>query len=75
MAGWALKKRVPFKDIPGAHLPDIALVMLVTRQLNRWLGTSYNLDEVADMLEIDSLFYDIFGALVSSLVEPEKTTG
>ena len=39
--------------MPDAEpMPDAAMVMLKTRLLNDWLGTSYSLDDVADMDEL-----------------------
>lgn len=46
--------------------------MLRTRHLNRWLGTSYTLDEVAGFMEREPLFFDVFESLVVSLMEPKK---
>lgn len=48
--------------------PDAAVIMLQTRTLNRWLGTSYRLDEVAAM---DPLTFDILAALNRGLFPPE----
>ena len=48
--------------------PDAAVTMLNTRQLNKWLGTSYTLEEVAEM---DWLVFDILGALAVALDPPK----
>jgi hypothetical protein len=48
--------------------PEAAVVMLNTRQLNRWLGTSYTLEEVSEM---DWSVFDLLGALAVAL-EPPK---
>ena len=42
--------------------------MLQTRSLNRWLGTNYTLDEVAEM---DPLAFEILAALNRGLFPPE----
>lgn len=49
--------------------PDAAVIMLNTRQLNKWLGTSYTLEEVAEM---DWLTFDLLGALATALDPPAK---
>jgi len=45
--------------------------MLNCRQLNKWLGTSYTLEEVAEM---DWLVFDILGALAVALDPPKGKT-
>lgn len=47
------------------------MVMLQTRLLNNWLGTSYTLDQVAEM---EPLLFDILVALNQGLfpLEPKK---
>lgn len=42
--------------------------MLRTRMLNQWLGTSYHLEEVAEM---DPIAFEILNALHSGLFPPE----
>jgi len=42
--------------------------MLRARGLNRWLGTHYTLDEVAEM---DPLVFDVLAALNRGLFPPE----
>jgi len=43
--------------------------MLKTRALNDWLGTTYTLDEVAEM---DWLTFDIMGAIKEAANPPKK---
>ena len=54
-------------------LPDAALVMLRTRQLNQWAHTRYTFDEVAEM---DWLTFAVLGATAQGMnptpVEDEK---
>lgn len=50
-------------------MPDAAAVMLKTRTLNQWLGTSYSLEEVAGM---DDLLFDVLGAVRQALNPPKK---
>lgn len=49
--------------------PEAAVIMLRTRALNRWLGTSYTLDEVSEM---DWLTFDLHSALAVGLNPPSK---
>ena len=42
--------------------------MLQTRMLNNWLGTSYSLEEVAEM---DPIAFEILNALHAGLFPPE----
>ena len=51
-ACWALRHGMEPAEVPGAGLPDAALVMLHTRMLNEWLHTHYSLEEVAGMPEM-----------------------
>ena len=46
--------------LPDAELPEAAEVMLNTRSINRYLGTSYTLDEVAEM---DPVLFTMLAAL------------
>ena len=55
--------------MPGAELPDTAMAMLRARMLNDWCGTSYSLEEVAEM---DDLLFDVLGALRRGLEPPKK---
>jgi hypothetical protein len=48
--------------------PDAAMVMLNTRLLNKWLGTTYTLEEVAEM---DPLRFEIRAALAVALDPPK----
>ena len=43
--------------------------MLKTRALNDWLGTTYTLDEVAEM---DWLWFDIMGTIKEAANPPRK---
>ena len=52
-------------------MPDAAEIMLKTRMVNDWLGTSYSLEEVGEM---DDLLFDIMGALRQALNPPKKGT-
>jgi len=56
-------------DVQGAELPDAARVMLETRMLNQWLGTSYTLEQVAEM---DPLVLVLMNALNQGLTPPPK---
>jgi hypothetical protein len=48
--------------------PDAAMVMLNTRLLNKWLGTTYTLEEVAEM---DPLTFEVRAALAVALDPPK----
>ena len=54
--------------LDGADLPDAALVMLNTRALNAWLGTSYTLEQVAEM---DPMVFEIMASLAQGM-NPKK---
>lgn len=48
-ASLLLGKGIGLEALDEADLPDAAIVMLRTRWLNNWLGTTYTLDEVEAM--------------------------
>lgn len=50
-------------------MPDAARIMLETRLLNGFLGTSYTLDEVAEM---DSLIVALVGALQDGIYPAQR---
>jgi len=52
----------------GADLPDAALVMLNTRAINSWLGTSYTLEQVAEM---DPMTFEVMSVLAQGM-SPKK---
>ena len=53
----------------AAGPPDAAVTMLNCKLLNGWLGTSYTLEEVAEM---DWLTFEILSALQGALNPPPK---
>jgi hypothetical protein len=48
-------------------MPDAARIMLRTRVVNRWLGTTYSLEDVAEM---DPLLFELMAALQVGLAPP-----
>ncbi len=48
------------ESLPAADLPDLARDMILTRQVNRWLGTNYTVEQVA---EFPGLFFTVLNAL------------
>jgi hypothetical protein len=62
----ALRNKIALPD-DAPDPPDAAVTMLNTRQLNRWLGTSYTLEEVAEM---DWLTFDLMAAIATALDPP-----
>lgn len=59
-------------DVQGAELPDAARVLLETRMLNQWLGSSYSLEQVAEM---DPLIMVLMNALNQGLTPPPRGRG
>ena len=51
-------------DAPEAKLPPLAVVLMATRSINQWLGTSYTIAEVA---EEDALLLDVLAALAQGM--------
>lgn len=51
------------------QVPDAAAVLLRTRNLNKWLGTSYTPEEVAGM---DWLMFDLIGTMNKALFPDPK---
>ena len=50
--------------------PDMAVIMLNTKLLNGWLGTSYTMEEVAEM---NWLTFEILSVLQKALNPPKGT--
>lgn len=59
-ACYRLRKGIPLRDWPDAAMPDAANVLLATRLLNRFTGSSYTCEEVAVM---DPLIFEYVEAL------------
>ena len=64
-----MRHDVPLEAMEAAELPDAAVVMMMTRQLNGWLGTSYTLHEVAALVEREPLLFEMFSTVADALRE------
>lgn len=62
---------IPVGDMRGAVLPDAVVLMVATRRLNQWLGSSYDLQSAADLLEQSPLLYEMFSAFVAGMTPPK----
>ncbi len=56
------------ESLPAATLPDLARDLILTRQVNRWLGTNYTVEQVA---EFPWLFFTVLNALQAASREAE----
>ena len=54
------------ESLPAATLPDLARDLILTRQVNRWLGTGLTMDEIA---EWPPLAWELFDATVAAVKE------
>lgn len=57
---WCYSIRTGAKLPDDPDPPDAAVVMLKTKRLNQYLGTSYSMEEVSEM---DDLVFDMIGAI------------
>ena len=70
MWGASLRNKMALPD-SEPDPPDAAVTMLNTRLLNKWLGTTYTLEEVAEM---DPLTFEVRAALAVALDPPKGKT-